>query len=91
VSKHRRCDARCHGAGRRKCSCWCGGLFHGQRGERARQAFVEAYGADVPALSPELTEPLLHWREVGSPFVAAMQAAVHASVHQVEDREGAAA
>lgn len=76
-SKHRRCDARCHNAKRpaHRCKCWCGGLFHGAGGTEARAAFVRAYGGPIPAESPELGEPLLHWREVGSTFVAAMDAA----------------
>jgi len=53
MSKHRRCDARCHRATRDKCSCWCGGIFHGAKGEAARETFREAFGADVPAEEPE--------------------------------------
>jgi len=47
VSKSRRCDARCHNAKRGACSCWCGGLFHGADGKRAREAFREAWG-EIP-------------------------------------------
>jgi hypothetical protein len=76
--KRRRCDARCHGAARGKCSCWCGGLFHGARGEVARAAFVAAYGHPIPVHSPELTEPLLHWRETESQFMASIEVAIEA-------------
>lgn len=74
-SKHRRCDARCHSAQLPAsfCKCWCGGLFHGGAGADARAAFVAAYGGDVPAESPQLSEPLLHW--CGSSFTEAMDAA----------------
>ena len=96
-SKHRRCDARCHDAARQKCACWCGGIFHGAAGRRARQAFVDTYGRDIPAESPELSEPLLHWHAVGSTFTRAMTAARRAfELDQVDDQvdqvdEGAAA
>ena len=96
MSKHRRCDARCHNAARAACSCWCGGLFHGAAGARARAAFVASYGAEIPAQSPQLTEPLLHWHQVESSFVAALEAAFDArmgrpELHQVDEKSGAAA
>lgn len=74
-SRHRRCDKRCHAAKRRRCGCWCGGLFHGAAGESARVAFVNAYGAPIPAESPELGEPLLHWPGARSSFTVAMEVA----------------
>jgi hypothetical protein len=89
VSKHRRCDARCHDAERVRCSCWCGGLFHGAEGQRARDAFVASYGNAIPARSPELTEPLLHWRQTESSFVAAMQAAADAAEQRQGDERAA--
>jgi hypothetical protein len=95
-AKHRRCDARCHHAGAGKCSCWCGGLFHGARGQRARAAFVEAYGQPIPAHSPELTEPLLHWRQMESEFMAAIRVAIESwaappELDLVDENDGAAA
>lgn len=39
----RRCDERCHNAKRDECRCWCGGRFHGGRGQGAREAFVAAF------------------------------------------------
>lgn len=83
-SKHRRCDKRCHDAKRVRCGCWCGGLFHGAAGEAAREAFVAAYGASIPAESPELAEPLLHWPAVGSSFMAALDAARAAACSSAE-------
>lgn len=41
----RTCDARCHEATALRCACWCGGLFHGARGQAARDAFVAEYGS----------------------------------------------
>lgn len=75
MSKHRRCDRKCHGAARARCSCWCGGLFHGERGAVARDVFVAMYGAPIPAECPLLAEPLLHWSQVGSRFTEALEAA----------------
>lgn len=51
---------------------------------------MASYGQPIPAQSPELTEPLLHWRQVGSPFVAAIEAACAArtrdgELNQVDD------
>lgn len=70
----RRCDQRCHAARCVRCSCWCGGLFHGAAGAAARAVFVAAYGGPIPAESPELAEPLLHWyRE--TEFVRALEQA----------------
>jgi hypothetical protein len=66
-------------------------MFHGQRGARGGAPFVEAYGADIPAVSPELTEPLLHWHGVGSTFTRAMRAAVEAWCQPEQEGEGAAA
>jgi hypothetical protein len=74
-SKHRRCDARCHSARCVACRCWCGGIFHGAAGAAARREFVESFGAPIPAESPELAEPLLHWRVAGSRFMEALQRA----------------
>jgi len=85
-SKHRRCDKRCHAAQRVRCGCWCGGLFHGERGAAAREAFVQAYGAPIPAESPELAEPLLHWHGVGSTFMTAMDAARAAACSSTEGK-----
>jgi hypothetical protein len=40
------CGKICHRAKRHKCGCWCGGLFHGERGNAAREAFKAEWGDD---------------------------------------------
>lgn len=45
----RSCDGRCHQAKKEQCSCWCGGVFHGARGQEARDAFRETFNAAPPA------------------------------------------
>jgi len=40
----RTCGKPCHKAKHPKCVCWCGGIFHGEAGADARDAFVEAFG-----------------------------------------------
>jgi len=32
MGKVRRCDKRCHEARGARCTCWCGGFFHGADG-----------------------------------------------------------
>jgi hypothetical protein len=44
VGSSRTCGARCHNAKEPDCDCWCAGLFHGESGAAARNAFVEAFG-----------------------------------------------
>jgi hypothetical protein len=40
-----RCDARCHNAKQPKCTCICGGRFHGKGFAQARQDLtVEIFG-----------------------------------------------
>lgn len=58
MSKHRRCDARCHTATSRTCSCWCGGLFHGVKGEEARKAFRAEFEQGIPETEEDFE--LLH-------------------------------
>lgn len=36
----RRCDGRCHNAKGTKCTCWCGGAFHGANGAANREALA---------------------------------------------------
>jgi hypothetical protein len=43
MGEARSCDARCHKAKYERCTCWCGGLFHGRKGEAAREAFAEQF------------------------------------------------
>lgn len=75
---HRTCGERCHKAQRLKCRCWCGGLFHGEGGQAARDAFVEAFGAPIPDRDLRDTEPLLHWPGAESRFMRALQCAQNA-------------
>lgn len=79
MSSHRRCDAQCHDAKHEKCECWCGGLFHGAKGEAARQAFRDAFGDDVPPWDPR-DEEQLHLFETpeGRRFAKAFEAAQRA-------------
>jgi len=35
MGKVRRCDKRCHEARGTRCTCWCGGFFHGADGAGA--------------------------------------------------------
>jgi len=37
----RRCDSRCHNAVHPKCTCWCGGVFHGAKGGANRAKMTE--------------------------------------------------
>jgi len=41
MGKVRRCDRRCHNAGRPRCRCWCGGFFHGSTGAANREALAQ--------------------------------------------------
>jgi hypothetical protein len=38
VGRVRRCDSRCHHAKGTRCTCWCGGAFHGSAGAANRAA-----------------------------------------------------
>lgn len=71
----RTCGKRCHGAAHAACRCWCGGLFHGERGSVARAVFTEVFGAPIPDRDPRMDEPLLHWSQVDSRFSRALQCA----------------
>jgi hypothetical protein len=51
------CDSSCHEAKFDDCNCWCGGLFHGSKGEAAREAFADIFG-DYP--SYEFGLPAFH-------------------------------
>jgi hypothetical protein len=42
------CDGRCHNATGSRCACWCAGLFHGQAGAQARDAFTSTFNLDEP-------------------------------------------
>jgi hypothetical protein len=57
MGKIRTCDKRCHDAKKPECDCWCGGKFHGARGEAARQEFRDRYGREIEHLHPEETGP----------------------------------
>lgn len=59
MGRVRICGARCHGARKPKCVCWCGGLFHGQRGQRAREVFAEEFGAEPKGEPKNQTEVFL--------------------------------
>jgi hypothetical protein len=51
VGSSRTCGARCHQAKQPGCDCWCKGLFHGEAGRAAREAFAREFGGEgVPAL-----------------------------------------
>lgn len=43
MGRRRVCGKTCHDAKRDKCGCWCGGLFHGSKGDAARAAFAEVW------------------------------------------------
>lgn len=46
MSKVRVCGKVCHKAKGSTCKCWCGGLFHGSKGNAAREAFASEWGGD---------------------------------------------
>jgi hypothetical protein len=53
MSSCRSCGPPCHNARHAVCTCWCGGLFHGEAGRTAREAFAREYGGDAPPSQPE--------------------------------------
>lgn len=71
MGESRKCGARCHNAKHPKCSCWCGGLFHGAAGQRARDVFVETFGEPIPA-DGQPVEDLFH---SGERFMRALEKA----------------
>jgi len=52
MSKVKSCDARCHNAKHEKCTCWCGGRFHGKANQPARDKFIEALTTGQERLEP---------------------------------------
>jgi len=56
MARNRSCDARCHEAKHAACSCWCGGLFHGEAGAASREAFRKVFGEKIPAHDPNDTQ-----------------------------------
>lgn len=58
MGSHRVCGARCHKAKHAACGCWCGGLFHGEAGKGAREAFAQIYGRDPTSVE----EGSLFWK-----------------------------
>jgi len=46
MGRVRVCGKVCHKAKCDKCTCWCGGLFHGAKGNLAREAFKEEFGSE---------------------------------------------
>jgi hypothetical protein len=75
MSSHRTCGKPCHQAKERKCDCWCGGMFHGEEGRAARDAFVAEFGGrDVPSVE-----------DVGNLFWSRAMAAAHAE-HAAQER-----
>jgi len=43
MKRTRRCDARCHNAKGKRCTCWCGGLYHGVGHKKAVELFKIIY------------------------------------------------
>lgn len=78
MSTVRRCDVRCHNAKRPDCDCWCGGLFHGDAGKGAREAFAREFGGEVPAY-PLSQETLQLFPESGQRWRAGIEAAHRAA------------
>lgn len=55
MGKVRTCGKRCQEAELPECDCWCGGLFHGEGGKSAREAFAETF-AEPPRSELEFQE-----------------------------------
>lgn len=55
----RTCGKPCHNARRPTCVCWCCGMFHGEAGREARDAFVDAFGCLNEDPSPAPRQSLL--------------------------------
>lgn len=56
----RRCDALCHQARRKTCTCWCGGRYHGKGPVEAARLFEEDFGhtIDGPDFAAVISEGL---------------------------------
>lgn len=39
------CGRKCYEATGSRCTCWCGGFFHGKRGEANRRLALRHFGA----------------------------------------------
>lgn len=65
-----RCDARCHHAKRRTCTCCCGGMNHGVGPEKAAlntAAMAAALLGDGKWVNPRVLQGAVPGATVGSP------------------------